>query len=174
MIKAGIVGGTGYTGVELLRLLARHPGVEMTAITSRGEAGTPVADMFPSLRGAVGLYQQAPSPQKTNVATGNPWLDPERSLQTSIGVGQKFMEGITLDVTGFYKALTQQAIPNSASNYNPNAPRYTSTGTGTTLMKSMKPATASRTAARVTSSIFVTIGPAHSRAQRAAAVLTSV
>ena len=55
MIKVGIVGGTGYTGVELLRLLARHPGVELAAITSRGEAGTPVADMFPSLRGAVGL-----------------------------------------------------------------------------------------------------------------------
>ena len=55
MIRAGIVGGTGYTGVELLRLLARHPGVELTAITSRGEAGTLVADMFPSLRGAVGL-----------------------------------------------------------------------------------------------------------------------
>ena len=55
MIKAGIVGGTGYTGVELLRLLARHPGVELAAITSRGEAGTAVADMFPSLRGSVGL-----------------------------------------------------------------------------------------------------------------------
>lgn len=55
MIKAGIVGGTGYTGVELLRLLARHPEVELAAITSRGEAGTAVADMFPSLRGAVGL-----------------------------------------------------------------------------------------------------------------------
>ena len=55
MIKVGIVGGTGYTGVELLRLLARHPLVELTAITSRGEAGTAVADMFPSLRGAVGL-----------------------------------------------------------------------------------------------------------------------
>ncbi len=55
MIKAGIVGGTGYTGVELLRILARHPGVELKAITSRGEAGTPVADLFPSLRGAVGL-----------------------------------------------------------------------------------------------------------------------
>lgn len=55
MIKAGIVGGTGYTGVELLRLLARHPHVELAAITSRGEAGTAVADMFPSLRGAVGL-----------------------------------------------------------------------------------------------------------------------
>jgi N-acetyl-gamma-glutamyl-phosphate reductase len=58
MIKAGIVGGTGYTGVELLRLLARHPEVELAAITSRGEAGTAVADMFPSLRGAVGLEIQ--------------------------------------------------------------------------------------------------------------------
>lgn len=55
MIKVGIVGGTGYTGVELLRLLARHPNVELAAITSRGEAGTAVADMFPSLRGAVSL-----------------------------------------------------------------------------------------------------------------------
>jgi N-acetyl-gamma-glutamyl-phosphate reductase len=55
MIKAGIVGGTGYTGVELLRILARHPDVELTAITSRGEAGTAVAEMFPSLRGVVGL-----------------------------------------------------------------------------------------------------------------------
>lgn len=55
MIKVGVVGGTGYTGVELLRLLSRHPGVELVAITSRGDAGTPVADMFPSLRGRVGL-----------------------------------------------------------------------------------------------------------------------
>ena len=55
MIKVGIVGGTGYTGVELLRLLALHPQVELTAITSRGEAGTAVADMFPSLRGRVTL-----------------------------------------------------------------------------------------------------------------------
>ena len=55
MIKAGIVGGTGYTGVELLRLLAQHPQVELKAITSRKEAGTPVAAMFPSLRGRVEL-----------------------------------------------------------------------------------------------------------------------
>ncbi len=54
-IKVGIVGGTGYTGVELLRLLALHPQVELTAITSRGDAGMPVADMFPSLRGLVNL-----------------------------------------------------------------------------------------------------------------------
>lgn len=61
MIKAGIVGGTGYTGVELLRLLAQHPQVELRVITSRKEAGTPVADMFPSLRGRVGLAFTEPS-----------------------------------------------------------------------------------------------------------------
>jgi len=60
-IKAGIVGGTGYTGVELLRLLAQHPRVEMTVITSRSEAGMPVADMFPNLRGRVGLKFTEPS-----------------------------------------------------------------------------------------------------------------
>lgn len=54
-IKVGIVGGTGYTGVELLRLLSAHPEVTLTAITSRGDAGLPVADMFPSLRGHVDL-----------------------------------------------------------------------------------------------------------------------
>ena len=50
MLDIGIVGGTGYTGVELLRLLARHPQARIRAITSRKEAGMPVADMFPSLR----------------------------------------------------------------------------------------------------------------------------
>ncbi len=60
MIKVGIVGGTGYTGVELLRILAAHPGVELTAITSRKEDGMPVADMFPSLRGHVSLAFSAP------------------------------------------------------------------------------------------------------------------
>lgn len=55
MIKVGIIGGTGYTGVELLRILAQHPQVELQAITSRGDAGTPVANMFPSLRGRVAL-----------------------------------------------------------------------------------------------------------------------
>jgi N-acetyl-gamma-glutamyl-phosphate reductase len=61
MIKAGIVGGTGYTGVELLRLLAQHPQVELKAITSRKEAGTPVAQMFPSLRRRVTLNFVEPS-----------------------------------------------------------------------------------------------------------------
>ncbi len=60
-IKVGIVGGTGYTGVELLRLLSLHPHVELTAITSRGDAGLPVADMFPSLRGLVDLNFSDPA-----------------------------------------------------------------------------------------------------------------
>ena len=60
-IKVGIVGGTGYTGVELLRLLAIHPNVELTVITSRGEAGMAVADMFPSLRGYVSLKFSDPA-----------------------------------------------------------------------------------------------------------------
>ncbi len=61
MIKVGIVGGTGYTGVELLRLLAQHPSVELSVITSRGDAGTPVASMFPSLRGRVDLKFEDPA-----------------------------------------------------------------------------------------------------------------
>jgi N-acetyl-gamma-glutamyl-phosphate reductase len=55
VVKVGIVGGTGYTGVELLRLLAAHPQVELRAITSRADAGMPVSQMFPSLRGRVAL-----------------------------------------------------------------------------------------------------------------------
>ena len=51
MLKIGIVGGTGYTGVELLRLLAEHPENRVEVITSRSNAGTAVADVFPNLRG---------------------------------------------------------------------------------------------------------------------------
>ena len=61
MIKVGVVGGTGYTGVELLRLLARHPGAQLQAITSRGDAGMAVAEMFPSLRGRVDLRFVTPA-----------------------------------------------------------------------------------------------------------------
>src|SRR5206468_4845569 len=59
-----IVGGTGYTGVELLRILAAHPDVQITAITSRKEDGMPVADMFPSLRGRIALAFSAPEKAK--------------------------------------------------------------------------------------------------------------
>lgn len=60
-IKIGIVGGTGYTGVELLRLLVQHPASELKLITSRKEAGMAVAEMFPNLRGRVALKFSTPS-----------------------------------------------------------------------------------------------------------------
>ena len=60
MIKAGVVGGTGYTGVELLRLLVAHPEVELSIITSRSEAGSPVSDLYPNLRGYLDIKFQEP------------------------------------------------------------------------------------------------------------------
>ena len=64
MISIAIVGGTGYTGVELLRLLAQHPKADVRAITSRKDAGTRVADMFPSLRGHYDLAFCEPAEAK--------------------------------------------------------------------------------------------------------------
>jgi N-acetyl-gamma-glutamyl-phosphate reductase len=61
-LKIGIVGGTGYTGVELLRLLARHPNADVVAITSRSEAGVAVQDMYPNLRGHIDLQFTVPDP----------------------------------------------------------------------------------------------------------------
>ena len=60
-IRIGIVGGTGYTGVELLRLLAQHPHCEVAAITSRAEAGVGVAELFPNLRGRCSLKLSDPA-----------------------------------------------------------------------------------------------------------------
>lgn len=61
MIKVGIVGGTGYTGIELIRLLHAHPQVEITAITSRGEAGRSLSELVPSFFGLSHLKFQEPS-----------------------------------------------------------------------------------------------------------------
>jgi N-acetyl-gamma-glutamyl-phosphate reductase len=61
VIKAGIVGATGYTGSELLRILARHPEVELRVVTSRAEAGQAVSDMFPQLRGSIDISFSEPS-----------------------------------------------------------------------------------------------------------------
>ncbi len=60
MIRAGIVGGTGYTGVELLRILALHPDVEVTVVTSRADAGISVDALYPSLRGYIDLKFSLP------------------------------------------------------------------------------------------------------------------
>ena len=60
MIRAGIVGGTGYTGVELMRCLSRHLEVDLVAVTSRAEQGKRVSEIFPSLRGVVDLTFSGP------------------------------------------------------------------------------------------------------------------
>lgn len=60
MLQIGIVGGTGYTGVELIRLLAGHPEVEIKVITSRSEAGKAVSELFPNLRGACDIAFSEP------------------------------------------------------------------------------------------------------------------
>lgn len=64
MIKVGIVGGTGYTGVELLRILASHPDVKVDVITSRSEEGVRIADMYPNLRGHYDLEFSVPDVDK--------------------------------------------------------------------------------------------------------------
>ena len=60
MIRAGIVGGTGYTGVELLRILALHPNVNVSVVTSRTDAGTRVDALYPSLRGVIDTVFSTP------------------------------------------------------------------------------------------------------------------
>ncbi len=60
MIRAGIVGGTGYTGVELLRILALHPEVEVVVVTSRTDAGLRVDSLYPGLRGYINVVFSLP------------------------------------------------------------------------------------------------------------------
>ena len=83
MIKVGIIGGTGYTGAELLRLLAGHSEVELVAITSRSEAGKRVADVFSNLRGHVELsFTQPEDPRGGTIAAGEktPGAVPHKAL----------------------------------------------------------------------------------------------
>src|SRR5690606_23675536 len=64
MIRVGVVGATGYTGAELLRLLAGHPHVTLDTVTSRTEAGRPVAEIFPNLAGHVDLAYSDVEPER--------------------------------------------------------------------------------------------------------------
>lgn len=61
MLKVGVIGGTGYTGVELLRLLSVHPDTKLSVITSRAEAGKRIDEFFPNLRGHIDLAFSAPN-----------------------------------------------------------------------------------------------------------------
>lgn len=68
MKKVAVVGATGYTGVELLRLLVKHPDVEVTQVTSRANAGSRVDAMFPNLRGFLDLEFSEPEPEQLAAA----------------------------------------------------------------------------------------------------------
>jgi len=81
-------------------------------------------------KAGLGLYQQPPQPEESDPDTGNPDLLPERSLHLSAGVEQRLAEGVSLEVTGFYKWLDRQVVRNAAAAYDPFAPRYTNDGTG--------------------------------------------
>ena len=59
MLRVAIIGASGYTGGELLRLLARHPDIHITVVTSEKSAGTPVDTLFPHLKGALNLKFEA-------------------------------------------------------------------------------------------------------------------
>ena len=67
-IRVGVIGATGYTGSELLRLLLRHPQVELTVVTSRSEAGVALSDYWPNLRGECDLSFTAPSASELTAA----------------------------------------------------------------------------------------------------------
>ncbi|MBI5875776.1 MAG: N-acetyl-gamma-glutamyl-phosphate reductase, partial [Deltaproteobacteria bacterium] len=61
MIKTAILGGSGYTGFELLRILSNHPQAEVVAITSRQHKGTHVEKVFPGLKNISKLKFQDPA-----------------------------------------------------------------------------------------------------------------
>jgi len=63
MLRIGIIGASGYTGVELARILSTHPDCELTVATSRQYAGTPLSAVFPSLRKRVDLVCENPNPE---------------------------------------------------------------------------------------------------------------
>ncbi len=63
-IRVAVVGATGYTGAELIRYLARHPYVRLTAVTSEQSAGKALADVLPSVRGKIDLPLMAFDPAR--------------------------------------------------------------------------------------------------------------
>jgi len=58
MTRVGVIGATGYTGIELVRLLSRHPKVQLTALTAEKNVGQPIWKIFPSILKEVDLVCQ--------------------------------------------------------------------------------------------------------------------
>lgn len=82
------------------------------------------------VKAAIGVYQQPPSADESSSATGTPDLLPKRSVQYSAGFEQRLGAAVDLDVTGFYKDLTQLVVRDPLAAYDPAAPRYTNDATG--------------------------------------------
>lgn len=83
-----------------------YSSIEQGTVDPRVTAEYVVTDST-RLRAGLGLYQQEPDPEESNPEFGNPKLDPEQSVQASAGVDQELIEGVRLEVTGFYKWLDQ-------------------------------------------------------------------
>jgi hypothetical protein len=82
------------------------------------------------LKAGVGLYQQPPRPDQSDPNLGNRRLLTVRSVQTSLGVEQRIRDGITLDLTGFYKSLDRVVVSNPLAGFDAAAPPYLSDGSG--------------------------------------------
>ncbi len=83
-----------------------------------------------ALNAGVGLYQQPPAPDEADPDTGTPGLLPSRSVQASLGIQQRIIDGLDVDLVGFYKHLDRIVIRNPASAFDPTADVYTNDGTG--------------------------------------------
>ncbi len=83
-----------------------------------------------ALKAGAGVYQQRPSPDQSSKDTGNPDLLFKRSVQYSLGVEHEVRTGLDLDLTGFYKDLTQVVVRDPLSGLVPGVPVYTNEGTG--------------------------------------------
>ena len=68
-IRVAVIGASGYAGLELVRLLVRHPGCELAALTSLEYPGRPFSQIFPALAGLVDLpFSQDPAPEQIGAA----------------------------------------------------------------------------------------------------------
>jgi len=96
VIKVGIVGGTGYTGAELLRLLAGHPAAKVIIITSRTQKDVPVAQLYPNLRGLVDLSFTDPDIDKLSecdvVFFATPHGVAQRTVPAILATGTKVID----------------------------------------------------------------------------------
>ncbi|RLA86692.1 MAG: N-acetyl-gamma-glutamyl-phosphate reductase [Deltaproteobacteria bacterium] len=90
MLKVAVVGASGYTGLELLRLLARHPEVEIVAVTSREYVGKPLTSVFPALAQIVAIDFTAPDPE--SIASQADFIFTALPHKAAMGVIPAFMQ----------------------------------------------------------------------------------